>query len=60
MEENHIYTILNTPRLWYRKLDDTFAITSHDLGGTLRKLHDIDENIENKLAGTPGLALSIC
>ena len=46
MEENHIYTILNTPRLWYRKLDDTFAITSHDLGGTLRKLHDNDENIE--------------
>ena len=46
VEENHIYAILNTPRLWYRKVDDTFAITSHDLGETLKKLNDIDENIE--------------
>ena len=45
-EENHIYTILNAPRLWYRKVGDTFAITSHDLGETLQKLNDIDENIE--------------
>ena len=46
VEENHIYAILNNPRLWYRKVDDTFAITSHDLGETLKKLNDIDENIE--------------
>ena len=46
MEENHIYTILNAPRLWYRKVDATFAITSHDLGETVQKLNDTDENIE--------------
>ena len=46
VEENHIYTILNAPRLWYRKVDATFAITSHDLGETVQKLNDINENIE--------------
>ena len=43
---NHLYTMLNAPHLWYREVDDTFAITSHDLGETLQKLNDIDENIE--------------
>ena len=38
--------MLNAPRLWYRKVDYTFAITSHDLEETLQKLNDIDENIE--------------
>ena len=37
--------MLNATRLWYRKVDDTFAITSHDLGETLQKLNDTDENI---------------
>ena len=32
--------MLNAPRLWYRKVDDTFAITSHDLGETFQKLND--------------------
>ena len=45
-EENHVYTMLITPRLWYRKVGDIFAIISHDLGETLQKLNDIDENIE--------------
>ena len=35
VEENHNYTMLNTLRLWYRRVDDTFAITSHDLEETL-------------------------
>ena len=48
VEENHIYTILNAPRLWYRKVDATFAITSHDLGETVQKLNDTDENIQRK------------
>ena len=46
VEENHVYTMLNAPRLWYRKVDDTFAITSHDLEEALQKLNDIGENIE--------------
>ena len=38
--------MLNAPCLWYRKVEDTFAIASHDLGETLQKLKDINENIE--------------
>ena len=38
--------MLNAPRLWYRKVDATFAITSHDLGKILQKLQNIDDNIE--------------
>ena len=37
--------MLNVPRLWYRKFDDAFAITSSDLRETLQKLNDIDESI---------------
>ena len=46
VEENHIYRMLNACCLWNKKLHDEFAITSHDLGETLQKLNDIDENIE--------------
>ena len=46
VKENYIQTILNAPRLWYRKVDDTFAITSYGIGEILQKLNDIDENIE--------------
>ena len=46
VEENHIYRMLNACCLWYRKLHDEFAITSHDLGETSQKLNDINENIE--------------
>ena len=46
VKESHIYTMLNVARLWYRKVDDTFAIISHDRGETLQKLNDFDENIE--------------
>ena len=46
MEENYLYAMLNAPRLWYRKVDDTFAITLHDLGETLQKLNNIDKKIE--------------
>ena len=38
--------MLNAPRLWYRKVDNTFAVPSHDPGETLQELNDIDENIE--------------
>ena len=38
--------MLNAPRLWYRKVDDTFAITSNDLEETLQKLNDNDKDTE--------------
>ena len=44
--ENHVYTILSTSCLWYRKVDDTFAIISYDFGETLQQLNYIDESIE--------------
>ena len=44
--KNHTYTMLNASHPWYRKVDNTFAIPSHDLEETLQKLNNIDENIE--------------
>ena len=38
--------MLNAPRLWYRKVDDTFAITSLDPGEAQQNLNSIDENIK--------------
>ena len=46
VKQNHVYTMLNAPCLQNRKVKDTFATTSHNLGETLQKLNDIDENIE--------------
>ena len=36
----------NVNCLWYRKVDDTFAITSNDLEETLQKLNDNDKDTE--------------
>ena len=44
--EDYVYTMLSTSCLWYRKVDDTFAIISYDFGETLQQLNDIDESIE--------------
>ena len=41
----HQSSMLYTPRLWYKKVDVTFAITSYDLGETLQKLNNIDDNM---------------
>ena len=46
MEGREIYKILYAPRLWCRKVDDTFAITSHDSVKTLKELNKISNNIE--------------
>ena len=46
--------MLNAPRLWYREVSDTFTTTLHDLGQTLQKLNDIDENIEFTMEKTAG------
>ena len=46
MDEDHVYTMLNSHRLWYRKVNDKVAIKSHNLGETLKKLNDIDENLK--------------
>ena len=53
-EENHIYRMPNASRLLYRKVDDTFAIISHDLGEALQMLNNIDKNIEFTMEKTSG------
>ena len=46
VEGREIYKIPYAPRLWYRKVDDTFAITLHDSVKTLEELNKISNNIE--------------
>ena len=46
VEESHVYTMLSTSCLWYRKVDDTFAIISYDFGETLQQLNDVDKSID--------------
>ena len=38
--------MLITPFIWYKNVDNTFAITLHDLGEKLQMLNNIDDNIE--------------
>ena len=35
VEEIHVYRMIHTPRLWLRKVDDTFVITKYDKRETL-------------------------
>ena len=56
MEEREIFKMLYDPRLWYKKVDDTYAITSDDAFKTLEELDNknikftIESAKEGKLA----------
>ena len=39
VEEIHVYRMIHTPRLWLRKVDDTFVITKYDKIETLHELN---------------------
>ena len=39
VEEIHVYRMIHTPRLWLRKVDDTFVITKYDKIETLDELN---------------------
>ena len=40
VEEIHVYRMIHTPRLWLRKVDDTFVITKYD---KLKTLHELNK-----------------
>ena len=45
LEEISIYKMIHAPRIWLRKVDDTFAITHHSSDIILNELNKINENI---------------
>ena len=45
LEEVNIYKIVLAPRIWLRKVDDTFTITEHSIKGTLQELNCIHNSI---------------
>ena len=42
VEEIHVYRMIHTPRLWLRKVDDTFVITKY---GKLERPHEVNKFI---------------
>ena len=46
LEELSIYRMIHTPRLWLRKVDDTFAISGHETSDTLKELNEIHKDIQ--------------
>ena len=42
MEEINIYKLTHAPRIWLRKVDDTFTITKHKSEDTLAELNGIN------------------
>ena len=42
IEEIHVYRMIHTPRLWLRKVDDTFVITKY---GKLESPHEVNKFI---------------
>ena len=46
IEEHHVYHMLHAPRIWLRKVDDTFTITQHDKEKTLNELNNINKFVK--------------
>ena len=46
LERNHVYKMVNSPRLWLRKVDDTFVITKHDPQQMLKELNSIHPQVK--------------
>ena len=46
LEEISIYRMIHAPRLWLRKVDDTFTITKSNIEDTLMELNKIHPKIE--------------
>ena len=46
LEEVNIYKMIHTPRLWLRKVDDTFTISKYNMDPTLKELNQIHPNVK--------------
>ena len=46
VEEIHVYRMIHTPRLWLRKVDDTFVITKYDKRETLDELNKFNCEVQ--------------
>ena len=46
LEEISIYNMVHAPKLWLRKVDDTFTITKHEVEDTLEELNAIHPQIK--------------
>ena len=46
VEEIHVYRMIHTPRLWLRKVDDTFVITKYDKIETLDELNKFNCKVQ--------------
>ena len=46
VEEIHVYRMIHTPRLWLRKVDDTFVITKYDKIETLHELNKFNRKVQ--------------
>ena len=45
LEEISVYKMIHAPRLWVRKVDDTFTISKHKIEDTLKELNEIHTDI---------------
>ena len=46
VEEIHVYRMIQTPRLWLRKVEDTFVITKYDKIETLHELNKFNCKVQ--------------
>ena len=45
LEEDYIYKLNHLPRVWLRKVDDTFTITKYSIQDTLKELNNINNKV---------------
>ena len=45
IEEHHVYQMIHAPRIWLRKVDDTFTISQHAINDTLTELNTINKAV---------------
>ena len=46
VEEIHVYRMIHAPRIWFRKVDDTFVITKYDKIETINELNSFNNKIK--------------
>ena len=59
VEEIHVYRMIHTPRLWLRKVDDTFVITKYDKRETLDELNKFNCKVQFTYESTTNNTLPV-